>query len=241
MVRKVLVALVLSLVVAVPTSFAHNAGPHVPGPYDSFVVGTTPKVASAGLEARIIESRWVHLSAATGRTFTIFGIAGEPFLRVGTEGTWELNAASATAHGQDGAHFDTPVGNEPVWVPASAGREVTWEDPRVRPLKDQYGVELAPEVRDVKARSKLFAWTIPYEMWDGSKATIDGELYYDPTGPSHGVGQTPALVETTTTSMWLYLALGAFVYGCANSIARRLILRQRRLSRTYRSPSRPKA
>lgn len=131
----------------------------------------------AGLSADVLQGRLpgLLLRVEPGRSVTVAGRDGEPFLRFGPGGS-EVNTASRTyvedkqARGQP----VPPPGGPPRWEPVAAS-SYSWLDERLRYPDD------APPEAALRAQrpTELSRWAVPVTV-DGVPATIAGAVRWVP-------------------------------------------------------------
>ncbi len=135
--RVVTTSLLAGLVLAVGAAPA-AADPAGPTNYTSSVTGVDPATDAIDVEVRGGDA-FVVLTAAPGTTVEVAGYDGEPFLRIGPDGTVERNEASPARwlnEARYGAR-DTAVPPEassdapPRWEPVADGGTYAWHDHRV--------------------------------------------------------------------------------------------------------------
>jgi hypothetical protein len=144
--------LVLGSLLLVPSAFAH--GPFSPAHgYVSSVSSIEPNVL--GLEARVVGDQLL-LRNWSGKTVTILGPDGAPYLRFGRGGVY-LNSG-------------------PKWQRVSGGTSFSWHDPRVAWLGKQ-----PPEVVDREPERAHFLrrWSVAGTA-AGTRFAIHGLLGYSP-------------------------------------------------------------
>jgi hypothetical protein len=165
--RRLLLA--LGALVLVPAASAH--GPFGPTHgYVSSVSSIQPNVL--GLDARVVGDQLL-LRNWSGKTVTILGPDGVPYLRLGRGGGVFLNSG-------------------PKWQRVSAGTSFSWHDPRVAWLGER-----PPKVVDREPDQSHFLrfWSVPGTA-DGKRFVIHGLLGYAPPPRSKddSVGWTTWLV-----------------------------------------------
>jgi hypothetical protein len=151
--------------------------------YRSEVTAVEPRVA--GLDVTVLpDGSLVTVANRTGRTVTVLGYAGEPYLRCGPGGV-ERNVVSVSALLNDaGPQTRLPASVAPAWrqLPswrhAADGPVVTWRDYRVRMTTERR----PPSIGHDPARAgTAFDWAIPITV-DGSPALVRGRVSW--TGQS---------------------------------------------------------
>ncbi len=113
--------------------------------------------AVPGVTLTVVEGGRLQVRNDTAVPVVVSGDHGEPYLRVGADGTF-LNRNSATGY-LDSAGGDPPAGasTAPDWQRISAERSHRWTDHRVRTLRDAP----PPAVADAPDRvHRLASWTV---------------------------------------------------------------------------------
>lgn len=177
-------ALGFVLLTAAPAA-AHGVGGLEPTNYETRVDGIRP--ATLGLEARPVDlSDRIELRNDTDRNVTVLGYEGEPYLRIGPDGTWQNSRSPAVflnrlriperaaPHGRYDA--DAP----PDWRKVSDEPLAAWHDHRAHFM----GREDPPAVQAARGTAHFVIrdWRIPL-VYEGKRLTITGDARWIP-GPS---------------------------------------------------------
>jgi hypothetical protein len=118
---------------AAPAS-AHGLGGLTPTNYESILRSVTPHVD--GLHVRVTDlGTKVELTNESGRTVTVLGYDGEPYLRVGPTGVFENTRSPATYLNRSTKITSAPpkfanAHATPVWRRISTGTTARWHDHR---------------------------------------------------------------------------------------------------------------
>ena len=161
--RTVIILAVAGALVAPATpAFAHGGDAPDSTAYRTTVTGITPAVT--GLRVRAVEAgARLELTNDTGRTIEILGYAGEPYLEVRPDGTYQ-NDNSPSAYVNQTLAGDTPVPATadptapPQWRRVSTEPTVRWHDRRALWTGD----DLPPQAQAEPDRShRLRTWSVP--------------------------------------------------------------------------------
>lgn len=215
--RGAAAAALAALCVAPPTALAHEGNPN----YRSEVRSIAPAIT--GLDAQILNyDDRIELRNESGRTVTVLGYRGEPYLRFGADGTVAVNTRSPAAFLNEDRFAQVEVPGRadpkaaPEWKTVAENGRYDWHDHRIHWMS-----QTPPErVReDESARVKVFDWKLPVTA-ASQRSTISGTL----TWLGKDSGGFPLAAA---------LSLAAAVLAGAGLV---LLVRRRRAA-----PSRPKA
>ena len=152
------------------------ADPARPGDVRSEVTAVTP--AADGVTAEVVGGdSFLRLRVEPGREVVVIGYADEPYLRVGADGTVEVNDRSPARWLNEDrlAAVDLPADVDPQAPPAwrIIGRdgEAAWHDHRIH--------RMAPGRPDPPVQD----WRVPLTV-DGRPVTIEGHYRYVPPSPA---------------------------------------------------------
>jgi hypothetical protein len=165
-------------------AFAHGGEAPDATAYRTTVTGISP--AEPGLRVRAVEGgARLELTNDTGRTVEILGYAGEPYLEVRPDGTYE-NVHSPAAYLNRTLAGDTPVpatadpAAPPQWRRVAGEPEIRWHDQRARWTGD----DLPPAAQaEPDRRHRLRDWTVPLREQTRT-LEIRGTLDYLPPPPA---------------------------------------------------------
>ncbi len=158
----ILAAVAGALVVPAAPASAHGGDAPEATAYLTTVTGVTP--ALDGLRVRTVEAgARLELTNDTGRTVEVLGYAGEPYLEVRPDGTFE-NVNSPATYVNRTLAGDTPVPATadptapPQWRRVSADTTVKWHDRRTHWI----GADLPPAAAaEPSERHRLRDWAVP--------------------------------------------------------------------------------
>jgi hypothetical protein len=158
--RSALFLLVAGALVAPATpAFAHAGDAPAATGYRTSVTGISPP--EKGLSVRAIEAgARLELTNHTGHPVEILGYAGEPYLDVRPDGTYQ-NVNSPAAYLNETLAGDNPVpaAADPTAVPSwrriSTGTTVRWHDQRT------HWLSAGPPPGDLSKAHRLRTWTVP--------------------------------------------------------------------------------
>ncbi len=162
--RALLILAVVAGALVAPAAPASAHGGDAPEStaYRTTVTGITP--AMAGLRVRTVEAgARLELTNDTGRTVEVLGYAGEPYLEVRPDGTYE-NVNSPATYVNRTLAGDTPVpatadpAAPPQWRRVSSATTVKWHDRRTHWTGDR----LPPAAAAEPSRThRLRDWAVP--------------------------------------------------------------------------------
>jgi hypothetical protein len=215
--RAALLALPLLALVAPPAA-AHGGSPK----YKSVFDGIKPSIP--GLKAQVLGfDNQYELVDQSGKTIVVYGYNHEPYARILSDGTVEVNKHSPALYLNEDRFATSPVPASasakaaPLWkVQDKTGRFI-WHDHRMHWMAHT----VPPEVNDQHKKTKIFDYAIPLSV-NGRPASLTGTLYW--IGTPKGA-PTAAIVAL--------IAVGAV------AIAFVLIVRRRRRAATAASPAGP--
>ncbi len=182
---------VVAMVLATDVEPAH-ADPAGPTHLRSTVTAVTADDGQAvPLEVEVIGGdAFLVVRARPGVTVEVPGYEGEPYLRMGADGTIEVNDRSPArwlneerylTRTPDGADADAP----PRWVQVGDGHEYAWHDHRVHFMSPRQPPGVDTQVREVQP---VLDWEVPLVV-DGRPVTVTGSLVWVPSpGPLVPVG-----------------------------------------------------
>ncbi len=161
------------LCVVVPAALAHQGNPN----FRSEVSAIAPSVKGVTVAVVNFDDS-LELTNRSGRTVTVVGYRGEPYVRIAGDGRVEVNHNSPSYYLNDDRYA------EGVEVPASARPKATpdwravdgtgryaWHDHRIHWMARS----LPPQVTDEHERTKVFDWKVPLTV-GAQPTTIRGSL-----------------------------------------------------------------
>ncbi len=175
--RKVASVLAIALIIATlpaERSAAHEGNPN----FRSEVNGLTPE--TAGVAVRILNyDDSLELQNDSGKTVTVEGYQGEPYLRILGDGTVEVNTLSPSHYLNGDRYGEADVPPEadpdapPVWETIDRSGRYGWHDHRVHYM----GRGTPEQVTDEGERTEVFDYSVPVEV-GGEPAAITGTLVW---------------------------------------------------------------
>ena len=180
--------------------------------YRSNVTRVSPSVPGLQLEVLEFADRLL-LTNHTGKTVTVYGYQNEPYARVLSNGTVEVNTHSPAYFLNQSFYgnvsvpaYATPTA-APRWTVVDRTGVLEWHDHRIHWMSPV----TPPEVKDKGKRTKIFDWQVPIRVGP-TPATVNGDLFWVPE-------------EGTKTPTVAIVALVLVVFA---SIAFVLVVRRRR-------------
>jgi hypothetical protein len=174
--RALLVACAAAVLALPSAAFAHQGNPN----FLSQVKGTTPSVQGLRLDVLNRDDRLL-LQDTGGHTIVIEGYDKEPYARVESDGTVEVNTRSPAYYLNDDRYADVKVpgfakpGAAPKWKPLSKTGRFEWHDHRMHYM----GKGRPSQVTNPDLRQKVFDWKVPVQI-DDRKGSINGDLLWTP-------------------------------------------------------------
>jgi hypothetical protein len=197
----------IACAIAPAPAFAHDGNPN----FRSDVHGLEPPVAGVDVEILNYDDS-LRLRSDGRHAVLVEGYEHEPYIRIGRDGTVEVNERSPSYYlNQDRfAAVDVPATADPdappAWTEVDRTGQYVWHDHRAHYMSKG----TPPQVEDESERTKVFDYSIPLRI-DGERERITGTLFW--VGQDDGVPLAP------------FLALGAVV---AAALALFLVRRRRR-------------
>lgn len=148
--------------------------------YRSYITGVAPH--APGLSVQVLEfADRLQLTNRTGRTVIIYGYEGEPYARVGGDGTVEVNTRAPAYYLNQSFYAQVTVPpsasahDTPRWSVLDRTGQFEWHDHRIHWMSP-----VPPaKVKDKGKRTKIFDWQVPVRVGDEAGA-VDGRLYWVP-------------------------------------------------------------
>ena len=161
---------------------AASAAAHTPDPgYRSIVDGITPKTPGLTVEVLGFDNQ-LKITNQTGKTVTIEGYEGDPYVQMLPNGTVEVNQNSPATYSNEDRFAVTPIPKfataktakaDPNWKVVGSGGQFIWHDHRMHWMSHT----LPPDVHDKHQKTKVFNYTVPLKV-NGHTAAVDGQLYW---------------------------------------------------------------
>jgi hypothetical protein len=198
--RAVAAAAALLALLVAPAAQAHQGNPN----YRSVIDGIVPNTPGVKLQVLNFDDR-LQLDNRTGKTITIDGYQHEPYARLLSDGTVEVNRNSPAAYLNNDRTSTGTVppnakpGAAPDWKVVDRTGSFQWHDHRIHWMSS-----IPPkQVTDKSKRTKVFDWTVPMQV-GATKAAVRGTLFWQPK-PGGGI-PTGALVALVALAV---VGLGA--------------------------------
>lgn len=177
-VLAVLLATIVLLLAAAGPAAAHTDR----GLAGSNYAGRVPQVSPPMPDVRLSVTEFgdsLELVNDSATTVTVYGYAGEEYLRIGPDGVWR-NANSPATYLNLRPNGDLPANAEPDadpdWEQVSTEPEYSWHDHRTH----WEGSGLPPQVAENPgSQHTLMSWRLPLAYGD-TDVTVEGELTWSP-------------------------------------------------------------
>ena len=202
--RMTLSSAVLAVTLAAllsPNALAHGGNPD----FRSEFRAIAPAVP--GLEVQVLnyDDRLLLINR-TGKTVLVRGYDREPYARLRSDGTVEVNRRSPSYYLNEERYGGTPVpetasaDKPPQWSEVSRTGRFETHDHRIHWMSKG---ATPPQVKDEDKRTKVFDWRIPIEV-GAQPAALTGTLFWE---PSSGGGIPTAAIVALAALVLLTLAL----------------------------------
>lgn len=164
-IRRVGVSIVVAIVTLVAPATAAGAVQQAPTDWHSTVISVEPTTPVLHLEV-LGEGTAIRVSIDEGHTLVVPGYQNEPYLRIGADGTVEVNRRSPADllnRTDTGAGMSTSVGDpsaEPDWQRIGGTGSVLWHDHRMHAMPGvsedtDWTITFLVDGRPVVARGRL--------------------------------------------------------------------------------------
>ncbi len=219
--RRLMLALLGALIV-VPAVAAHAASSGQPSAqesgnpindqgssyhYRTYITSITPKVPGLSVEVLEFADRLL-LRNHTGKTVTVYGYSGEPYVRLLPDGAAEQNARSPAVYLNTNFYANVTVppsanaSAPPKWKGVDRTGQFEWHDHRIHWMSPV----TPPEVKDTGKRTKIFNWSVPIQIGT-QRGAINGELFWVPESSEAPAGAIVALVAIVVAGALLVLVV----------------------------------
>ncbi len=148
--------------------------------YRSYVTSVVPRASGLNVEVLEFADRLL-LTNRTGRTVTIYGYQGDPYARLRSDGTVEVNTRSPAYYLNQSFYGNITVPASaspraaPHWVMADRTGQFEWHDHRIH----WPSPTLPPEVKDRGKRTLIFDWQVPIRV-GAQMGDVNGQLFWTP-------------------------------------------------------------
>jgi hypothetical protein len=197
-VRRAVLAVAVVALAWPGTSWAHKGSPH----YRSSVRSIDPPVAGLDVKVLNYDDR-LSLVNKTGGTVAVRGYGGEPYIRIGSDGSVAVNERSPSYYLNLERFGDAPVPREasenapPKWKLVDKTGRFEWHDHRIHYMSKS----LPNQVTDKGKRTKIFDWRIPVDA-RGRRVQVKGDLYWVPTAGGLPRGALIALAVVVVAAIF---------------------------------------
>jgi hypothetical protein len=161
--------------VAAPAALAHQGNPN----FRSEVRTLAPPLK--GIDVQVVNyDDSLELRNSSGKTVVVEGYRGEPYVRIGADGTVAVNHRSPSYYLNDDRYAEgvtvpadaTPKA-VPDWQTVDRTGSFTWHDHRIHWMART----VPPQVKDQGKRTKVFDWKVPLDI-GGRPASLSGTLVW---------------------------------------------------------------
>ncbi|MCO8272845.1 hypothetical protein M1L60_19810 [Actinoplanes sp. TRM 88003] len=177
--RRFLLIVAVAGVVLAPAApaFAHTGD--IPGATAYRTAVTS--VSAPGIEVRAVEAgARLELSNPTGHPVEVLGYAGEPYLEIRPDGTWQNVSSPAAYINETAAGEAVPASADatapPTWRKLSDSTTVRWHDQRTQWLNPSKPPQ---SVADPSRSHRLRDWTVPLRV-QTTVYEVRGTLDWEP-------------------------------------------------------------
>jgi hypothetical protein len=169
------VLLVVAVAVGLPAAAsAHQGNPN----YRSVIDRVSPSVPGVKLQVLGFDSQF-QLTNRSGKTVTVYGYGGEPYVRILPDGTVQQNHLSPATYINTSDLIEAPAPKfasttaAPQWRFVDKTGTFVWHDHRMHWM----GAHLPPQVKDKGKKTKVFNYAIPLSVGP-KKGDINGTLFW---------------------------------------------------------------
>jgi hypothetical protein len=152
--------------------------------YRSTITSVSPQAHGLGLQVLQFSDR-LQLHNQTGKTVTVEGYEGEPYLRFRPSGAVEVNTRSPAYFLNQSFYGNVTVPQSasakapPHWKLVDGTGQFEWHDHRIHWMSPA----LPPQVKDKGKRTLIFAWHVPIAV-EGHPGSVAGRLFWVPNSSS---------------------------------------------------------
>jgi hypothetical protein len=157
-------------------AIAHEGNPN----YRSEIESITPRASGVRVEVLNYDDRLLFVNRS-GRTVVVRGYDGEPYVRLGRDGTVEVNKRSPAFYLNEDRFGEVEVPREadgkakPRWEVVSGTGRYEWHDHRIHWMSKARPAQ----VKDEDKRTKVFDWRVPFVI-GSQQGAITGKLTWEP-------------------------------------------------------------
>jgi hypothetical protein len=175
--------------------------------YRTYITSITPKVPGLSVEVLEFADRLL-LRNHTGKTVTVYGYSGEPYVRILPNGSAEQNLHSPAVYFNTNFYANVTLpatanaSAPPRWEEVERTAQFEWHDHRIHWMSPV----TPPEVKDPGKRTKIFDWSVPIQIGT-QRGAIDGELFWVPESSKASTGAIVVLVAIVVAGALLVLVV----------------------------------
>jgi hypothetical protein len=171
--------------------------------YRSTVRSVEPAVPGLKIQVLNYDDR-LQIVNQTGRQVDVRGYGGEPYLRLKSDGTVEVNKRSPSYYLNEDRYGNAKVPAQatnsapPQWAVVDKTGRYEWHDHRIHYMSKS----LPKQVTDKGKRTKVFDWRVPIAVAD-EPGRIRGDLYWVPTSGGLSRGALLGLAAIVIAGIFL--------------------------------------
>jgi hypothetical protein len=187
--RAIALAAAIAVAAAVP-AWAHQGNPN----YRSVIDGISPTVPGVKFQVLGYDTQF-QVTNHSGKTVTVYGYGGEPYIRILPDGTVQQNHLSpatylnASDFVTEAAPSFTSTKAAPQWRYVEKTGTYIWHDHRMHWM----GAHRPPQVKDKHKKTKVFDYQVPISVGT-QKGQISGTLYWVGSQGGFPVGAIVSLI-----------------------------------------------
>ncbi len=174
--RVALAAALVSLMAAPTGAFGHTGNPN----FRSTIRAVQPDVPGLGIQVLNYDDRLLLVNRS-GRTVLVRGYDGEPYVRVQSKGTVEVNKRAPTYYLNEDRYAKVNVPSQasdsapPQWQVVARDGRYEWHDHRIHWMSKS----VPPQVKDKDKETRIFDWRVPLVV-GATPTRITGTLTWEP-------------------------------------------------------------
>ena len=198
---RVLLAVIGVMVLISTPALGHAGDPN----FRSDITAVRPPVAGLSIEVLNYDDRLL-LTNRSGKTVLVRGYDGEPYVRVQSEGTVEVNKRAPTYYLNEDRYAKVnvpPQASEkapPQWQVVAKNGRYEWHDHRIHWMSKS----VPPQVKDEDEETRIFDWRVPLVV-GATPARITGTLRWEPEDSGVPLAALIGLCGLAAVSLLLFV------------------------------------